>query len=55
VDELALRVARVFERLGLPTRGARSVADDLVESEFCGVHSHGVIHVPTCVQDIRTG
>ena len=55
VDELTERVARVFGRLGLPDEDAGIVADHLVEADLRGVHSHGVIRVPTYVQGIRSG
>ncbi len=47
VDELTGRVARVFARLELPAEDARTVAEHLVEADLRGVHSHGVIRVPT--------
>jgi len=47
VDELTGRVAAVFARLGLPEEDARVVVDHLVEADLRGVHSHGVIRVPT--------
>jgi LDH2 family malate/lactate/ureidoglycolate dehydrogenase len=55
VGELTERVARVFAALGLPEEDARIVADHLVEADLRGVHSHGVIRVPTYVQGIRAG
>ncbi len=55
VDELTARVAGVFAKLGLPDEDARIVADHLVEADLRGVHSHGVIRVPTYVHEFRTG
>ena len=55
VGELTERVAGVFARLGLPDEDARIVADHLVEADLRGVHSHGVIRVPTYVGQIRDG
>ena len=55
VEELTGRVAAVFAQLGLPEEDARIVADHLVEADLRGVHSHGVIRVPTYVGQIRAG
>ena len=55
VDELTARVARVFERLDLPDEDARIVAEHLVEADLRGVHSHGVIRVPTYAGQLRAG
>jgi LDH2 family malate/lactate/ureidoglycolate dehydrogenase len=49
VDELRKRVSRIFERLDVPTEDAEIVADHLVDADLRGVHSHGVIRVPTYV------
>src|SRR5688500_15765971 len=54
-DELRSRVAGIFSRLTLPDDDARVVADHLVEADLRGVHSHGVIRVPTYVQQLRDG
>lgn len=54
-EELRARVAGIFERLDVPTEDAGIVAHHLVEADLRGVHSHGVIRVPTYVQDIRAG
>ncbi len=53
--ELTERVARVFAKLGLPDEDARIVAEHLVEADLRGVHSHGVIRVPTYVEGVRAG
>jgi LDH2 family malate/lactate/ureidoglycolate dehydrogenase len=47
--ELTARVVRIFERLDVPFEDARIVAEHLVEADLRGVHSHGVIRVPTYV------
>jgi LDH2 family malate/lactate/ureidoglycolate dehydrogenase len=52
-DELRARVARVFTKLELSQDDAEVVADHLVEADLRGVHSHGVIRVPTYVQQLR--
>lgn len=48
-------MAGIFTRLELPDDDARVVADHLVEADLRGVHSHGVIRVPTYVQQLRDG
>src|SRR5215210_1029133 len=54
-DELRKRVAGIFERLDVPAEDAGIVAHHLVEADLRGVHSHGVIRVPTYVNAIRAG
>lgn len=54
-DVLTARVTRIFEQLGLPDEDGRIVAEHLVEADLRGVHSHGVIRVPTYVDRIREG
>ena len=53
--ELRERVARIFERLGAPAEEAAIVAHHLVEADLRGVHSHGVIRVPTYVTACQEG
>jgi LDH2 family malate/lactate/ureidoglycolate dehydrogenase len=53
--ELNQRVSGLFARLGLPDADAAIVADHLVEADLRGVHSHGVIRVPSYVEGIRAG
>jgi LDH2 family malate/lactate/ureidoglycolate dehydrogenase len=53
--QLTTQVTRIFERLGLPEADARVVAEHLVEADLRGVHSHGVIRVPTYVQACKAG
>src|SRR6187551_2000789 len=55
VDDLRTRVSSIFERLDVPAEEAEIVADHLVEADLRGVHSHGVIRVPTYVQGIQAG
>jgi len=53
--DLKAQVAGIFEKLDVPTEDAEIVADHLVEADLRGVHSHGVIRVPTYVNGIRKG
>src|SRR5215216_4320308 len=55
VADLRAKVAGIFGRLDVPTEDAEIVADHLVEADLRGVHSHGVIRVPTYAQGIRAG
>src|SRR3982750_3310872 len=55
VKELTDQVVGIFTRLGLPPDDARIVAEHLVEADLRGVHSHGVIRVPTYVAGIQKG
>jgi LDH2 family malate/lactate/ureidoglycolate dehydrogenase len=54
-DELRTRVGRIFERLEVPPEDAGIVAHHLVEADLRGVHSHGVIRVPTYVNGLKAG
>ena len=54
-DELPARVAGIFTRLDVPSDEARIVAEHLIEADLRGVHSHGVIRVPTYVTGIQKG
>lgn len=54
-EQLRQQVRRIFERLGLPEADAGVVAEHLVEADLRGVHSHGVIRVPTYVEACRAG
>lgn len=54
-EALTARVASIFEKLDVPAEDARIVAEHLVEADLRGVHSHGVIRVPTYVQRIGEG
>ena len=55
VTELQQLVAGIFTRLDVPAEDAGIVADHLVEADLRGVHSHGVIRVPTYVAGIKAG
>lgn len=55
VAELRDRVAGIFTRLDVPAEDAGIVAHHLVEADLRGVHSHGVIRVPTYVTAIKAG
>lgn len=46
---------RVFEAAGAPTDIAAHVADHLVESNLAGHDSHGVIRIPSYVQQVERG
>jgi len=53
--DLETQVASIFEKLDVPAEDARIVAEHLVEADLRGVHSHGVIRVPTYVTGIQKG
>ncbi len=57
IDAAALRerVSRLFQRLRVSEVDAGIVADHLVEADLRGVHSHGVIRVPTYVEQVKAG
>ncbi|MFN8524230.1 MAG: Ldh family oxidoreductase [Chloroflexota bacterium] len=54
-EELKQRVSKIFARRGVPGPDADIVADHLVEADLRGVHSHGVIRVPTYVGQLKAG
>jgi hydroxycarboxylate dehydrogenase B len=54
-DRLMQISKAVFEACGAPASDAAIVAEHLVNSNLCGVDSHGVIRVPQYVQEIREG
>jgi uncharacterized oxidoreductase len=54
-DLLRQFTQNVFEACGTPAPDAAIVADHLVNSNLCGVDSHGVIRIPQYVQEIREG
>ncbi|MFN8634128.1 MAG: Ldh family oxidoreductase [Chloroflexota bacterium] len=54
-DALRTRVSTIFERLDVPAEDAGIVAHHLVEADLRGVHSHGVIRVPTYVRQLKGG
>ncbi len=49
------KVAGIFQRLDVPADDAAIVAQHLVEADLRGVHSHGVIRVPTYVTALKAG
>src|SRR5206468_593261 len=54
-DELRAQVVRIFVKLGLPEEESQIVAEHLVEADLRGVHSHGVIRVPSYVASCKAG
>lgn len=52
---LTAQVTGIFRRLGLPEDDAAIVTDHLVEADLRGVHSHGVMRVPSYVEMIHDG
>src|SRR3954452_14894759 len=54
-ESLRRRGGGIFERLDVPAEDAGIVAHHLVEADLRGVHSHGVIRVPTYVGQLKTG
>ena len=48
-------MTRIFETLDVPSDDARIIAQHLVEADPRGVHSHGVIRVPTYVTGLKAG
>ena len=57
VAELRLRefVVKVFRRLGVPARDARTTSDALVAADLRGIGSHGVARLPRYVSGIKAG
>ena len=45
----------MFERLGVPSEDAGIVSHHLVKADLRGVHSHGVIRVPTYATALKAG
>lgn len=54
-EDLQRFCAQVFSQLGLPDEDADLVADSLVESDLRGVHSHGVVLMPTYARRLQGG
>src|SRR3954452_5330750 len=54
-ESLRRRGGGIFERLDVPAEDAGIVAHHLVEADLRGVHSHGVIRVPTYVGQVKAG
>lgn len=46
---------RVLEKVGVPAEDARIAAQNLIEADLRGVHSHGVVRFPIYVQRILDG
>lgn len=55
VQQLTDQVVGIFTKIGLPQDDARVVAEHLVEADLRGVHSHGVIRVPTYANACKAG
>lgn len=53
--DLQARVARILVTLDVPEADAAVTAGHLVEADLRGVHSHGVIRVPTYARELRSG
>jgi L-2-hydroxycarboxylate dehydrogenase (NAD+) len=51
--ELEAFVARLFERAGLPSDGAATVAEGLVAANLRGIDSHGVSRIPMYLTRLR--
>ena len=54
-ETLARTTSAIFEAAGTPHDIAAFVADSLVGANLAGHDSHGVIHVPGYVEDIKSG
>jgi LDH2 family malate/lactate/ureidoglycolate dehydrogenase len=48
-------VQQILQSAGADERNARAVAEHLVDSNLCGVDTHGVQHVPSYINAIRKG
>jgi LDH2 family malate/lactate/ureidoglycolate dehydrogenase len=53
--ELAALAKEILERAGADEENASIVADHLAAADECGVHSHGIVHLPGYVDDIEAG
>jgi len=53
--ELAAAAKEILELTGADEENARIVAEHLAAADECGVHSHGVCHLPGYVVDIEAG
>jgi uncharacterized oxidoreductase len=51
----AVFAAALFEALGAEMEDAMIVAAHLVDSDRCGVHSHGLLRVPQYIDELRSG
>jgi uncharacterized oxidoreductase len=48
-------VQHILQASGADERNARAVSEHLVDSNLCGVDTHGVQHVPNYINNIRAG
>jgi len=55
LDDLRVVVESIFGKLGMSPADALLVADSLVSADLRGVHSHGVMRVPTYFQKLTVG
>jgi LDH2 family malate/lactate/ureidoglycolate dehydrogenase len=53
--ELVDWVSRILQAAGADERNARAVAEHLVDSNLCGVDTHGIQHVPSYIKNILAG
>ena len=54
-DDATAFAAALLVAGGAASSGARIVAEHLVESDHCGVHSHGLLRVPQYLDEMRLG
>jgi LDH2 family malate/lactate/ureidoglycolate dehydrogenase len=54
-SELAALAREILERAGADEENASIVANHLAAADECGVHSHGIVHLPGYVEDIHAG
>jgi uncharacterized oxidoreductase len=54
-ESLTRRISAIFQACGVPAAEAELVAEHLVDTEACGVVSHGVLRVPQYVEGIVEG
>ena len=54
-NEILGLAAGVFSACGIPERDAKMLSDSLVRADMRGVKSHGLVRVPSYVQQIRDG
>ncbi len=54
-QRLLVATGGIFAAAGVPADAARIVAEHLVDSDACGVSSHGVIRVPQYIEAIEEG
>jgi LDH2 family malate/lactate/ureidoglycolate dehydrogenase len=53
--EIAALAREILELAGADTLNASITAEHLARADECGVHSHGVVHLPGYVDDIEAG